>query len=121
MDFASSFWTDVTNWALDDPFEAGAHGVIQSRNSRSIDWRIASVDSRSATLEFPVPGAVAELIRRFEDAGSPSRITQQASSRGEHAPQYVASFGRALEMGIPAGMKELIEAIDSEFREQNGN
>jgi hypothetical protein len=63
-------------------------------------------------MEFPAPRAVAKFIWTFEDVHGRARITQRASLTGEQASKYVDNVGRALQAGIPAGMRKLCEAME---------
>jgi hypothetical protein len=118
-DFAWRYWTNVKNWALDldvesialnGPFEAGVRGVTISKSSGAIEWRIAEVQPGRAVLEFPAPGALATFIWTFVDSDGGTKITQCADLSGPNAARYV-DFARALEAGIPAGMRKLCEAM----------
>ncbi|HWW98669.1 MAG TPA: SRPBCC family protein [Edaphobacter sp.] len=123
-DFAWTFWTNVSNWALDadvdsvelhGPFAPGSQGVTQSKSSGRIEWRIAEVQPGRAILEFPAPGALATFTWTFDDIHGRTRITQHASLSGEQAPMY-AKIVTALEAGIPAGMRKLCEAMEAAAR-----
>ena len=81
-----------------------------SKSAGRIEWRIADVQPGRAVLEFPAPGAVATFIWTFAESGNGTRITQQANLSGPEAAKYV-DFVRALETGIPAGMRKLCEAM----------
>jgi hypothetical protein len=124
-DVAWRFWTDVSNWAaidpavesveLDGPFAAGTAGRTKPRDMDFIAWRLADVvDGRSALVEIPAPGAVLRCVWTFEDlpAGG-TRMTQRASIEGERADEY-APFGKAMEIGIPAVMERMAEAMSGE-------
>ena len=120
-DFAWSFWTDVRNWALDSdvesvslngPFVEGTSGHTESRAAGPIDWRIADVQHGRAVLEFPAPGALATFVWTFQDCPEGTRISQEASLLGPEAAHYAETFARALEEGIPAGMRKLCEAME---------
>jgi Polyketide cyclase / dehydrase and lipid transport len=125
-EFAWKFWTDVENWKLDSdvvsvelegPLVAGARGVTLTKSSGRLDWRIVEFSSGRAVLEFPAPGAVARFAYSFEDApGGRTRITQRVSLSGNSAPAYVDTIGRALEMGIPEGMRKLCGAMEAAAR-----
>jgi hypothetical protein len=120
-EFAWNFWTNVPNWRLDadvetveidGPFAAGARGFTMSKSSGRIEWRIAEVQSGSATIEFPLPGAVGRFVWSFEDKGAGTRITQRCTLEGESAATYLPALS-ALETGIPAGMRKLCETMES--------
>ena len=120
FEFAWQFWTDVNNWVLDadvraieldGPFAAGARGLTRSRSSCPVEWRIAEVQTGAALIEFPLSGAVGRFLWTFEDTGGHVRITQRVTLEGEQAGTYAATFGPALEAGIPAGMYKLCESI----------
>jgi hypothetical protein len=123
-DFAWTFWTNPSNWALDTdvdsvelygPFAPGSQGVTQSKSSGRIEWRIADVQPGRAVLEFPAPGALATFIWTFDDLNGRTRITQRASLSGKQAPMYTKIVA-ALEAGIPAGMHKLCEAMEAAAR-----
>ena len=119
-DVAWRYWTNVKNWALDldvesvaldGPFEAGAHGVTISKSSGKIEWRIAAAQPGRAVLEFPAPGALATFIWTFVDSDGGLRITQRADLSGPDAAKYL-DLAKALEAGIPAGMRRLCDAMN---------
>ena len=111
--FAWQFWTTVSNWAfdsdvesveLDGPFASGSRGVMISRSSGRIEWKLSGVQTdKSAIVEISVPGANAQFEMLFEDSGSATRITQRVRIEGEKA----RSLGQALQQDIPEGMKRL--------------
>jgi hypothetical protein len=121
-DFAWKFWTKVENWVVDADLEsvelrggftAGAHGITHSKSSGRIEWYLKEVSPpRRAVMEVPAPGAVAKFVWTFEDVRGRARITQRASLSGEQASKYVDTVGRALQAGIPAGMRKLCEAME---------
>ena len=94
-EFAWRFWTDVRNWAmdadvesvkLDGPFASGARGATITRSRGRVEWRLADVEAgRSAIIEFPVEGAVAQVRWIFEDLGERTRLTQRIGLVGEGA------------------------------------
>jgi hypothetical protein len=66
FDFAWSFWTDVSNWRLDPDvesvelygcFAAGARGVMNSRSSRRVEWRIVKAQDLQAATVFALSNA----------------------------------------------------------------
>jgi hypothetical protein len=120
-EFAWEFWTDVRTWALDvdvesveldGDFAAGTHGVTLSRSSGRIEWRIAEVQPGRAVLEFAAPCVVARFVWTFENQGDGTKITQRAELSGNDAAQYIASFGKRLQTGIPVGMRKLCDAME---------
>ena len=120
-EFAWNFWTDVRNWSLDadvesvdldGDFRPGARGVTFSKTSGKVEWQIAEVQPGRAVIEFAAPGAVAQFAWTFADEQGRTKITQRASLSGEQAAQYVESFGRGLEAGMPSGMRKLCESIE---------
>jgi Polyketide cyclase / dehydrase and lipid transport len=120
-DFAWNFWTDVDNWALDadveslkidGPFAPGAQGVTYSRSSGEIHWRIAEVQTRRAVIEFPLAGAVGRFIWTFEELDGRTRITQHCTLEGDQADVYAEAIAPSLEIGIPAGMQKLADAME---------
>jgi len=126
-EFAWKFWTDVENWKLDSdvvsvelegPFVGGARGATLTKSSGRLEWHVAELGPRRAVLEFPAPGAVARFVYSFEDVddGRRTRITQRVSLSGEKASMYVDTIGRALEMGIPEGMRKLCGAMEAAAR-----
>lgn len=119
---AWAFWTDVKNWMLDadlesieidGPFAAGAHGVTASKSAGRIEWRVAEAEPGRAAIESAGPGVVARFEWTFTAVQGRTHIRQQASLSGEQASHYVASFGRGLEQGIPAGMQALCKAMQA--------
>ena len=122
VELAWEFWTDVRNWSLDadveavtldGPFAAGARGRTISRSSGVIQWRIADVQQGRAVLDFPAPGANANFVWTFSECSVGTTIRQEASLSGPEAQRYAEGFGRALEEGIPAGMRKLSGAIEA--------
>ena len=124
--FAWSFWTNVDHWRLDadvvsididGDFAAGTQGVTHTKSSGTIHWRIIEVVSPSkAVLEIPAPGAAARFVWTFEDRDGKTRITQQVSLSGEQSAMYADTVGRALQAGIPSGMRKLCEAMQAAAR-----
>lgn len=119
LDFAWLYWTNVKNWAIDldvesvvlnGPFEPGSCGTTISKSAGPIEWRIADVQHGRAVLEFPASGALATFIWTFVDSEGGTKITQRADLSGPDAAKYV-DFAKALETGIPAGMRKLCEAM----------
>ena len=124
-EFAWNFWTNVSNWTLDadiisvqlaGPFAVAVTGVTQTKSSGRIEWRVAELQPGRAVLEFPAPGAVARFVFTFEDVEGRTRIRQQVELAGEEASAYVATVGRALQTGIPAGMRKLCKAMEAAAR-----
>jgi hypothetical protein len=124
-EFAWNFWTNVSNWTLDadiisvqleGPFAVGVTGVTQTKSSGRIEWRVAELQPGRAVLEFPAPGAVARFVFTFEDVEGRTRIRQQVGLAGEEASAYVETVGRALQTGIPAGMRKLCKAMEAAAR-----
>lgn len=124
-EFAWCFWTNVSNWALDadvvsveleGPFAVGTKGVTQSKSSGRIEWRIAELQPGRAVLEFPGPGVLARFVFTFEDIKGRTRITQEVSFAGDQASAYAETVGRALEIGIPDGMRRLCQAMEAAAR-----
>jgi hypothetical protein len=76
---------------------------------------------RVAVLEFPAPGALAVFIWTFADSTAGTKISQEANRSGPEALSYIETFGRALEQGIPAGMRKLCEAMESAQLAQSAN
>ena len=120
--FAWAFWTNVSNWALDDdvdavelhgPFAPGTHGLTRSKSLGQIEWRIAEVQPGKAILEFPAPGVLATFIWLFEDIDQRTRITQRATFSGEQSAIYAESIGPSLKAGAPAGMRKLCETMEA--------
>ena len=118
-DFAWSYWTNVANWTLDldvesvtlnGPFEPGARGITHSKSAGPIEWRVAEVQPGRAVLEFPAPGAFATFVWTFVDSEGGTRITQRGQLSGPQAGNYL-EFAKALETGIPAGMRKLCQAM----------
>lgn len=122
-EFAWEFWTNVENWELDSdvvsvelegPFAMGAKGTTETKSSGRLEWRVAELRPGRALLEFPAPGVLARFAYTFEDVGRRrTRITQRVSLSGEKASMYVDTVGRALEAGIPEGMRKLCEAMEA--------
>jgi hypothetical protein len=120
--FAWNFWTDVSNWALDadveslefaGPFAAGSRGFTNSKSSGRIEWQIVEVQTGKAVIEFPLPGAVGRFTWTFEDIGRRTRITQHCTLEGEQADTYAKAIAPSLEVGIPAGMRKLCDAMEN--------
>lgn len=122
-DAAWRYWTNVVNWRLDadvesieidGPFAIGARGVTQSKSSGRIEWRIADVQELSATIEFPLAGAVGRFVWTFQPSGTGTRIRQRCTLEGEKAGDYAQAVAPSLEAGIPDGMRKLCERMESE-------
>ena len=121
-DQAWKFWSNVDNWTkvdpavewatLNGPFIAGTRGTTKPRGSEPNQWVLTNVDDgRTATIEITLPGACVRFRWLFEDTeGGGSKITQIASLDGERAREHEEGT-RALEEGIPAGMRKLLEGI----------
>ena len=104
---------DLESVELRGGFTPGAHGITHSKSSGRIEWYLKEVSPPSrAVMEVPAPGAVAKFVWTFEDVCGRARITQRASLSGEQASKYVGNVGRALQAGIPAGMRKLCEAME---------
>jgi hypothetical protein len=123
--FAWEFWTNISNWALDadvesieidGPFVTGARGFTNSKSSGRVEWQITDVGDGRAVIEFPLAGAVGRFIWNFEDLGERTRITQRCTFEGNQADTYAKAVGPTLEMGIPAGMRKLGEAMETAAR-----
>jgi hypothetical protein len=121
-EFAWGFWTNVRNWAMDadvesieidGPFAAGSRGITNSKSSGRIEWRIAEVQPGRAVIEFPLPGAVGRFAWTFVEAGTGVSITQRCTLEGPQAGSFAKAMGPSLEAGIPAGMRELCEAMEN--------
>jgi hypothetical protein len=120
-EFAWNFWTDVRNWTLDPDmqfvelhgrFATGVEGSTTSRISGRVEWRLTDVQpGTSATVEVvPRGAAIARFCWRFEDVGGSTRITQRATIEAEDGGDF-AEIARDLEIGIPAGMQKLCDAM----------
>jgi hypothetical protein len=123
--FAWTFWTNVSNWALDadvesieidGPFAAGTQGFTNSKSSGRVEWRIVEVQTGRAVIEFPLSGAVGRFVWTFEDTGERARVTQRCTLAGEQAETYAKAVGPSLEAGIPAGMRKLCETMENAAR-----
>ncbi|MGH9574670.1 MAG: hypothetical protein ACRD40_14215 [Candidatus Acidiferrales bacterium] len=126
-EFAWGFWTNVENWKLDSdvvsveiqgPFATGARGATQTKSFGRLDWHVAELGLRRAVLEFPAQGALARFSYSFQDVddGRRTRITQRVSLSGEKATAFIDTIGRALEMGIPEGMRKFCGAMEAAAR-----
>ena len=122
IESAWAFWTDVRNWALDadvesleidGPFAAGSRGVTNSKSSGRIEWQLVEVQPGRAVIEFPLSGAVGRFVWTFEDIGRRTRITQRCTLEGEQANTYAKAIAPSLELGIPAGMRKLCDAMEN--------
>ena len=125
VDFAWSFWTDISNWRLDPdvesveldgPFAAGARGVTNTRSSGRVEWRIVEAQDLRAAIEFPLSNAIGRFLWTFEDIGGRTRMTQRCTLEGAEAGSYATAIGPSLREGIPAGMQKLCEAIERATR-----
>ena len=67
-------------------------------------------------IEFPLDGAVGRFVWTFEDVGGHLRITQRCTLEGELARGYAEAIAPSLELGIPAGMRKLCDAMEGAAR-----
>ncbi len=121
---AWQFWTDVSKWAevdsslesatLEGRFQSGAKITTKRQGGQTIYGQLQDVqDGHSAVLMIQLPGAALRSVWRFEDSGTgKTRITQQASIKGEPAPDYISTAAPELEKGIPLGMRKLADTIE---------
>jgi hypothetical protein len=124
---AWNFWSNVTNWAkvdpgiqsvdLDGPFTSGTRGVTRISESAALHWQLAEVETGQKTvIEAFLPGAVVRFHWNFEEApGDKVRITQRVSLAGERVEDYLQGL-KELEQQLPAGMKRLVQAMESETK-----
>ena len=101
-------------------FAAGTRGTTKPCGHDPVEWQLTEVQNGSgAVVEIRVPGAVLICVWSFEDAVSGgTRIKQQARIEGDRAEDYLPRIGQDLELGIPAGMRSLAEAINSAATER---
>jgi hypothetical protein len=118
---AWAFWTTVSNWAfdtslesvkLDGPFVAGGKGVTTTRGGQAIEWRIREASPGHALIEMPLPGALVAFRWTFVPDKCGTRITQRVTLSGPGADQHVGVAESQLAVGIPEGMRKLVEVME---------
>jgi hypothetical protein len=122
-DFAWRFWSNVENWPTVDPavesvtldglFAAGTKGKTKPRGLAQTEWTLIEVQhGSSAAIEMSLPGAVLRFFWAFEETDSGgARLTQRVTLEGELVDDYRDGL-KGLEEGIPAGMRNLKEAME---------
>jgi hypothetical protein len=114
--FAWRYRTDVTTWsdppasfALEEPFQSGAHGTTKLPGQASLRWRIGDVKpGESFVLEMPLDRAILRFEWKFEELSeSRTRLTQHISLTGENAEAYAGQVEAGFGPNLEAGMKRL--------------
>jgi hypothetical protein len=117
--FAWSYWTNIAHWDdppasfhLDGPFDIGSR-LTTSLPGQTLHSVIRDLKAdREAVIEMQLPDAILSFHWVFEELSeNRTRITQRLVLSGPNAKSLV-SGANMLEQSVPAGMKQLVEAIE---------